>query len=121
MKLVRADDKQELGRAEIDLAAYAKCLDRKLFSCELAKSQFPEAIIDFYITASPVVGTGRAATGRATSGGQDIVTSSQAIQSTRNGNSFNFNEDRMQAAKTANYSKRSSTELVAIDSLTGAT
>lgn len=76
MKLIRADDKQELGRAEIDLAVYAKCLDRKLFSCELAKSQFPEAIIDFYITASPVVGTGRAATDRASGRGQDIVTSS---------------------------------------------
>lgn len=48
-----------MGEAVIDLARYSKCLDRKLFSVELAKSQFPEALIDFYITASPLVGSER--------------------------------------------------------------
>ena len=49
-----------LGQALIDLADYTKCLERKMFSAELAKSQFPEALIDFYLTASPITGTGRA-------------------------------------------------------------
>ena len=59
MKLVRVDDKTVLGQATIDLANYAKCLERRLFSTELRKSQFPDALIDFYLTASPVAGTGR--------------------------------------------------------------
>ena len=49
MKLVRVDDKSNLGQAVIDLAKYIKCEDRKLFSVELAKSQFPEALIDFQL------------------------------------------------------------------------
>ena len=38
MKLVRVDDKTVLGQATIDLANYAKCLERRLFSTELRKS-----------------------------------------------------------------------------------
>ena len=35
MRLVRVDDKTVLGQAVIDLADYAKCLERRLFSTEL--------------------------------------------------------------------------------------
>ena len=65
MKLVRADDKTVLGQAVINLADYGKCLERRLFSTELQKSQFPDALIDFYLTANPVVGTGRSYSVRA--------------------------------------------------------
>ena len=88
MRLVRADDRSELGQATIDLAHYYKVLERKLFSVDLAKSQFPEALIDFYITATPVVGKGRSATVRAVGGmaasnkkqgSQEIAVDSQVI------------------------------------------
>ena len=65
MKLVRVEDKSVLGQAVIDLASYAKCLERRLFSIELAKSQFPDALIDFYVTASPLTGNGRSYSVRA--------------------------------------------------------
>jgi len=35
MKLIRIDDKSILGQATIDLADYAKVLERRLFSVEL--------------------------------------------------------------------------------------
>ena len=38
MKLVRVDDKTVLGQATIDLANYAKCLERRHFSTELRRS-----------------------------------------------------------------------------------
>lgn len=86
MRLVRVEDKSILGEATIDLANYAKCLERRLFSIELAKSQFPDALIDFYVTASPLTGNGRSYSVRAntTSGGahsasSDIATSSQVV------------------------------------------
>ena len=61
MKLIRKDQKEELGCGEINLANYMKCLERKKFSIELKDSPFPEAMIEFAITATPSVG-GRAAT-----------------------------------------------------------
>ena len=76
-KLINAEDKSVLGQASINLASYFKCLERKLFSVELEKSQFPEALIDFYITAAPVVGPGRAASIRAASfNSGDLATNS---------------------------------------------
>ena len=74
------------------MANYSKCLDRKLFSVELAKSEFPEALIDFYVTASPVVGNGRSNTVRADGKRGGIAGDSHVVQSTRNGASFNFND-----------------------------
>ena len=81
LNLVSTDDKQVLGKASIDLAKYSKCHDRRLFSVELQKSQFPEALIDFYITASTQVGTGRSYSVKVKPGGMrgaagDIATSS---------------------------------------------
>lgn len=104
LKLLRAEDTSELGQAIIDLAAYTKCLDRKLFSVELVKSQFPEASIDFYLTAMPVVGNGRSMSTRVAIG-HDIATNSQVIQTTRNSASFNFNESNMLARKQARGSE----------------
>ena len=99
-KLMNAEDRSLLGLASINLANYSKCLERKLFSVELEKSQFPEALIDFYITAAPVVGPGRAASIRATNfSGGDLATSSQIVQSTRNKSSFSFNDSRLEQAK----------------------
>ena len=84
LNLVSTDDKQVLGKASIDLAKYSKCHDRRLFSVELWKSQFPEPLIDFYITASTIVGTGRSYSMRSKPGGLmgavgEIATSSQLI------------------------------------------
>ena len=50
---MRTDDKTDLGRAKINLATYIKCLDRKKFSIELQQSPFPEAMIEFAVTATP--------------------------------------------------------------------
>ena len=91
-----------MGEAVIDLARYSKCLDRKLFSVELAKSQFPEALIDFYITASPLVGSERRNTQKAShkphAKGQ-LVGHNTLVQSTRNSASKSFNDSRFDQAK----------------------
>ena len=48
LKLIRVEDKTVLGQSTIDLANYAKCLERRLFSTELKKSQFPDALIKLF-------------------------------------------------------------------------
>lgn len=109
LKLIRVDDKSLLGMATIDLADYAKCLERRQFSVELLKSQFPDALIDFYLTANPVVGTGRSYSVRSSqhlsTQHNDIATGSQIVQSTRNSGSFNFGDSRLQQAKQQSFFK----------------
>ena len=99
MKLVRVEDKTVLGQAVVDLANYSKCLERKLLSVDLQKSQFPEAVIDFYLTAAPMVGAERRQTQISRTGAINIATATQNLQSTRNANSVNFNDIRFEHAK----------------------
>ena len=95
MKLIRKDQKEELGCGEINLANYMKCLERKKFSIELKDSPFPEAMIEFAITATPSVG-GRAATQRVSQQKKDQQltggSKSQVLQSTKNASSFAFSK-----------------------------
>lgn len=74
-----------LGEAVINLSEYTECITRKMFSVDVQKSQFPEATIDFYLTATPVVG-GRSGSTRASSR-SNLVTKSQIVQSTRHSES----------------------------------
>ena len=79
LKLIRVEDRTVLGQSTIDLANYAKCTERRLFSTELKKSQFPDALIDFYLTAHPVVGNGRSYSVKSAQGAaraSDIATAS---------------------------------------------
>ena len=41
-----------LGEAFVNLADYSECSRKSLFSVDLKKSSFPEARIEFYVTAT---------------------------------------------------------------------
>ena len=46
LRLVSSNDKSVVGEASLDLANYAKCLQRTKFSIQLAKSAFPDATME---------------------------------------------------------------------------
>lgn len=52
MILIQADNQKNLGYAKINLSNYIKCEKRTKFSQELLESPYPEATIEFSVTAS---------------------------------------------------------------------
>ena len=65
MSLMRMDTKEDLGSAKINLANYINCEQRKKFSQELQESPFPEATIEFAVTATKSDSKSRANTAKA--------------------------------------------------------
>lgn len=85
MRLVQVEGKQVIGHASVDLAKYHNCSDRKLFSVELANCQFPDGLIEFYLTASPVAGSARPLSTRQKSPAHGMIgASNKLVQSARN-------------------------------------
>ena len=94
MRLVHVDEKKVLGESSIDLARYFNCSERKLFSIELANCEFPDGLIEFYLTATKVAGNGRSLSTRSKSPINNIIgASKKLVQSTRNSGSLKLSNN----------------------------
>lgn len=55
MKVYTKDELEYLGEATIDLEEYVDCIDRKTFIVRLNDSQFADASVEFYVTATQIL------------------------------------------------------------------
>lgn len=55
MKVYTKDELEYLGEATIDLEEYVDCIDRKQFVVRLNDSQFADASVEFYVTATQIL------------------------------------------------------------------